>query len=582
MTIFAGIVARGRAQRPFPGAWIAHLRRNISRDPRDAPQLIEGPDYAVTWLDLHQDPEPSARVDDAGNVTLIAGDPILGWKADDEPSRSELDRLHDDFRNRRHDSLRRARGAFCAAHFDPMRRRLCLAGDRLGLRPIYYSVQPEYVVFATALRILEGARLVVRQGDLRALAESACFGYPLGPRSPIAHVRSLEAAQVVEVLPETSSSDTYWSWDDLEPTPTSEDGMCRQLSAAFRDAVAVRLDTRRHAVALLSGGLDSRCVVSALRSMDAEVDTIGFGPEGTADEALSRQVASGLQTRHFELRDGTPEFWPRMASAYTKWRQQSSADVCRSVGCELWSGEGGDRVLAPVNLSASVVAAMRHGDVERAIETYMRDEHAALPVRLFRKRMRQALNGLPQAGMREELGRRTSSDPARRFHIYVLVNEARRNIYRHFEDIDLNRYELVMPFYDAEFVRLVLSFPIDPFIAHGFYYRWLREFPVQVHAIPWQAYPTSIPCPLPLPGGLRSQWDHWFTAQQQKTLWKQQQSLADSIVNAREFPDWLLNRTLLRCARLLHRLGFRRYGYIFEAARPFVKYPPPSPSATAG
>ncbi|MGQ0834967.1 MAG: asparagine synthase-related protein [Gammaproteobacteria bacterium] len=582
MTIFAGILARGKSAGVLPEHAIEELGAKLSRHGPDAPRIVRTPRFALATIDLNVLDGPSLEVDPTGAMTVLAGDPILRNTGGGRTRGGDLHRLHEDCRAHRTSCLRDARGAFCAAHIDPAAGRVWLITDKLGLRPIYYSVQPQYVVFATAFRILSQSTLVDRRGDLQALAETACLGYPLGPRSQLAQVRSVEPGQVVEILPETMSTDAYWRWDDVEPSEATDEEFCRRLFAVFRDAISIRLGARKHAAALLSGGLDSRCVAAGLRSLDAHVDTIGFGPEGTADQIFGRQAAAAMRTRHFELTHGVPDFWPRLASAFSAWRQQAQAEACGRSGGHLWSGEGGDRVLAPVNLSARVVSAMRNGAVEAAIGTYMRDERAGLPPRLFQPRLRDHMLALPRSGIRSELERRTSHDPARRFHVYVLTNESRRNIARHFEDLDLNRFELVMPFYDSDVVQIALSHRFDPFIAHRLYYRWLAEFPPEVASVPWQAYPSSAPCPLPVPDGIRMQWDRWYSHRELQTRWQYQESLADNVLNDRKFPDWLLNRTLLRCARVLHRMGLRSYGYLFEVASPFLQYPPALPRAFGG
>ena len=53
------------------------------------------------------------------------------------------------------------------------------------------------------------------------------------------------------------------------------------------------------------------------------------------------------------------------------------------------------------------------------------------------------------------------------------------------------RLECVNPFFDAEFLRLVISAPIDPFINHRLYNSWLRCFPFTVAKIPWQSLRRS-------------------------------------------------------------------------------------------
>src|SRR2546426_839289 len=92
-----------------------------------------------------------------------------------------------------------ARVVFCAVHYHPDASRLTLITDKLGVRPLYYWIGDDHVIFATALRVLEGLADLPKQMDLRAVTEAACFGFPLGDRTPYQGVRALRAAEIVEV-----------------------------------------------------------------------------------------------------------------------------------------------------------------------------------------------------------------------------------------------------------------------------------------------------------------------------------------------------------------------------------------------
>jgi asparagine synthase (glutamine-hydrolysing) len=578
MTLFVGVLAPHAQSAPIAPEVIAELRQRLSRHAGDRPREHVGPGYAFLWIDLGLHPGRSDHVDETGAITLLAGDPLFAAATPDGDDRA-IAAFHGECREGRQVLLRSARGSFCAMHFDPVSRKLWLVGDKLGLRPIYYSLSGTYVVFATSMRVIDGCSLVPPQGDLQAVAEIACFGYPLGGRSPRAAVRSIEPNQVVEVTPGDRRTFSYWCWDEVPVQQAEPERICQELSRVFEDSIRIRLGSRARVVSMLSGGLDSRCVVACLRAAGVDVDTINFGPEGSADLILGRQAAQAMGTRHFEAERGVPDFWDRLAGSFESWRQRYGGDYPGQSCRLLWSGEGGDRVLAPVNLSATIVKHMRAGRLDEAVSTYMRAEQVGLPRRLFRSGSREKIRGLPRAGMRAQLDLRTSEDPARRFHLYVLLNESRRNIYRHFEDLDLNRYDLVMPFYDSEMVRLALSFQFDPFIGHRLYYQWLNSLPPAVTQVPWQAYPSAPRCPLPLPPDVRLQWSGWYSRSENFAQWRSHVGLAEKLLCNAHFPDRLLNRPILSLARLFLRLGIRRFGYVFEVAQPFVKYRPENPDA---
>lgn len=573
MALFAGVFGRTERGRRAIDEGFEILRATLSRRPGASPVELRGPTYRVACIAGAEEGggfESGAE----GVLTLIGGEPILArGDAGHDPAHDRR-LLHDALCRGDYNVVAKARGSFCAVHIDPARCRVEFVADKLALRPVFFSVRKDLVMFSSALRVLEAHPLVARHGALQSSVELAALGFTLGTRTALREVETLAPAQTVRVTRDGVCVSEYWRWDEIEARTAPPEAVCEALREEFERAVRLRLGTTTRATALLSGGLDSRVVVSTLRASGTRVDTINFAPAGSADLILGREAARLLGTQHFEAEFGVPEFWPRLAHAFAAWRRARRVPTAETH--RLWSGEGGDRVLAPVNLSPSVVAQMRAGETAAAIASYLRDEHVALPRRIFRAAMYPAVRDLHVRGIREEVERFRSADPARRFHLYVLCNESRQNIKAHFEDYDLHGIELVMPFYDSEFVRVALSYPIDEFLQHRLYYRWLEVLPGAPASVPWQAYPSSLPCPLVAPLRLRSQWNGWYTRRELREQQRRRRRLAKEVLRDESFPDWLLSRRTLRAARALLVARFDRFGHLFESAAPFVRNPPPS------
>lgn len=577
MTIFAGVLSRGTQPRTLPPHVVESLRLRLSRRNDAEPQLLTGDFHAFVCADFGLFEGGAVASDNEGPISLLAGDPLIERDGLAVSRPDALRELHAQWRTAATRSLRDARGSFCGVHYDPRERRLWLITDKLGLRPIFYAVLDEYVMFATSLRVLAENPLISRQGDIQGLAETACFGYPLGPRTALKAVRSLEAAEIVAVTPQTSKSITYWRWDDLPTIAASEHDMCGEIKRGFISALRLRLGNRRRAVLLLSSGLDSRCVAGCLRAEGVEVDTIGCGREGSAELVLGRQVAMALGTRHFEFGRSEAEFGAQLAAAYAAWRAGPGRNWPGDTVQRLWTGEGGDRVLAPVNLYEDVIEAMRDGDIDAAIACYMRAECTGLPRRMFRSKVQDTVRRLPAQGLRAELERYHNEDAGRRFHLYVLLTEARRNVEQDFENLDTRRVEPTMPFYDSELVRIVLQYPLDPFVRHRLYHQWLTQLPDVITRVPWQEYPGAKPCPLPMPRELATQWEDELSDDEERDIRRATIALANELIANANFPHWLLRRPVLRVARMLSRLGMTRFRYLFDVARPFVLHPPSEP-----
>jgi asparagine synthetase B (glutamine-hydrolysing) len=577
LTLFAGIVARTPGASAIPEPLVAPWAGQLGGGGCDRLEIDAGPGFSVLWVDTGGYPG-GARRGGAGSLSWLAGDPLLAGRAPVDGRALDFDRLHAVWAAGDESLLRTARGAFCGVHLDTTQRRLWLIADKLALRPLYYAELDEYVCFATSLRLLLRCPAIPRDGDLEGLVQTVTFGGALGGRTAIAAVRCVVPAQVVELRLEGRQTREYWRWDRIESVDADDDATCTDIRAAFGRAVRARLDPAGDVVSLLSGGLDSRCIVACLHEEGARVHTIGFGPPGTADHALARQVAEAFGTEHFAYSGDVPEFWSRLAAAHSSWlaatgMARSPAPSGPGAG-QVWSGEGGDRVLAPVNLTEEVIAGMRAGDPDRAIAHYLALERCHFPRRLVRRRYRDRLADLPGAGLRSAFEQYDGAEGGRRFHLYVLLEEARRNLRPHFEDFDRHRIELVMPFYDSDFVATVLRYPLDRLVRHRLYNRLMSFMPAPAASVPWQAYPGSEPCPLPLPPGIRTQWETWHTPEQQQEIRRRTLATAATVTGADPFPGWLISRPVLRAAHVLLRIGVQRYSHLFGSALPFVSHPP--------
>lgn len=579
MTLFAGMFARTSHGRAQAEAAFAALSGSLSRKPGVTPEYCRSGDISLAWIAGAGEAGGAVIRTGDGHITLVSGDPVLDCISNSRSMAADHARVHALCSVGDPRALAVARGFFCAVHFDPSVARLWLVADQLALRPVYYIVDADFVLFASALRMLEGHPLVRQVGTLQASAEVATLGFPLGTRTVLADVQMLTPAQVIEVTTEAVRIQQYRYWDRVSAREAPIDAACEELHATFRRAVQLRLGDSQEEAALLSGGLDSRVVVGVLRALGVNVQSINYAPPRSADLVLGREAARALGTKHFEVGAGVPETWQRLAYAYECWRE--AAHPGDNDGRRLWSGDGGDRVIAPVNLSPIVVAQLRAGEVRRAINTYLMEEHVALPRRLFRESLYEQVRELHLRGIEAEISRLDCKDPGRRFHLYVLGNESRGNIRNHFEDYDLHGIEIVMPFYDSEFVKVALSHSFDMFLQHRLYLQWLQHLPAAIGSVPWQAYPTSLPCPLPMPEGLQSQWEAWHTPAEAALKRRRQREAARDLLRHRPFPGWLVNRPVLWLAWALACVGIDNYSHLFGSARPFVRYPPEGVAAGA-
>ena len=571
MSLLAGAFRRS-ADACLSNALCESVARALSRNPDEQLDSFRDGRCFLVKADVGAFGERAFHRDAAG-VSIMAGEPLLRRPEAAPRSRSaDLAELHMAFQLRDWEPLRRARGVFCAASYRTDDGSLLLTTDKLGIRPMFYWANEHLVVFATALRILEQVQGIERMMDARAVTELAAFGFPLADRTPYAATTLLMPGEVIEFTSGEPQRQAYWRWDDVQPSGSTTDDLAATAYNRFQDAVTIRARSDRRTIAYLSGGLDSRAVVTSLRERGMAVHTFNFGMAGTQDQVFGADYARQIGTKHTEVATapGQPEWSMLMAEAWRRSGYEETAGVERPQ--IVWSGDGGSVVLGHVYLEQRMVQLARAGQVSALVELLNQKWGAEVSSRLFRPEVYESLRGVTRHGLMQGLSAIASSDPGRSLHLFLLYNDQRRHLSHHFETLDLHRLEFELPFFDSEFVTSVLSVPVDVCLRHTFYMRWLREFPAVIASVPWQAYPGHEPCPLPVPDRLEYQWNRERARSVATVHRRDLVARTARMLAASEFPDDVINRKFLRLASWLHRLEWRDFGYLIRTAEQYYRY----------
>jgi asparagine synthase (glutamine-hydrolysing) len=572
MTIFAGMLARG-VSGVVPLSARHALRSLVSRNGNDHIEEIERPELHLVKFDLGVLSGSGLLRDTDGSIAMLAGDPLYAPEGEERTAGRERDlvQLHAGWGRRDWLALRHCTGTFCAAMYNPVERSLTLISDRLGARPIYYWIGPDYVVFSTALRILEGMAEVPRRMDLRGVSEIACFGVPLADRTAYADVRTIREAEVIEVGPTEVRKTCYWRWDQLPQNDMDSDELADLVYRRFVRAVQRRLGDDRTVAAFLSGGLDSRAVVAVLRKLDVSVHTINWAAPGSQDRVFGSQIAKVLGSTHWE----TPSIIESEVEPLSKVREWLRSELVQSRPPDrsgvVWSGGGGSVGVGHVYLNRSAVDEFRSGRVRESVEEFLRYNSFGLPKRMFVKDLAVRLGHFPHEGMEAELTRLECQDPGRSLHLFLMFNDQRRHTAEHLENIDIDRIEFLEPFYDSHFLEPILSAEVGGFLGHAFYMEWLKRFPPAATAVAWQTYPNHMQCPIAAHAGLDYQWNKEIGG----ISWEQRISAFRwvlRLVLTRDFPSAVFDRGRLLAAGAATALGVGDYSYLQQVANIFWRY----------
>jgi asparagine synthase (glutamine-hydrolysing) len=176
------------------------------------------------------------------------------------------------------DAVERLNGDFAFALWDPNRRRLTLARDYLGQRPLHYHQGRDLFAFASMAKGLHALPDIPYAPDIEIATNFVALMPETGSRTFFAGIHKVEAGQIVTVTPEGVTSRKYWR-PNLEPlTLKNDQEYAEALRAQLDRAVRVRLRGAENRVAsTLSGGLDSSAVTAtAARLVDSNAKVIAF------------------------------------------------------------------------------------------------------------------------------------------------------------------------------------------------------------------------------------------------------------------------------------------------------------------
>lgn len=571
MSVFAGVFAR-RPEVRITDDICAAVERALSRHPNETYERFRDAKCFLCKVDVGAYGEPAFN----GNSTtasMLTGEPLLAHAGSGRRSRSiDLDELTTALVRDDHAVLHRARGVFGLALYDAAARSLTLATDKLGIRPVYYWLDDNYVVFGSALRILEEIPLVPKVMDVRAVAEVNAFGFAIADRTPYSDIRLLGPGDLIRIDARSARIQRYWRWDHVKRSSAALDQLIDSAYETFMEAISLRCGGDKTTIAFLSGGLDSRTIVTALQHRGLRVHTFNFSVKGLQDQVFSRLFAERAATLHTESpMTPTQSVTARlMANAIgaSKLIEQTPPERPQLV----WSGDGGSVTVGHVYLNPAMIEKVRAGDISGAMDLGVNGWGSPLPHRLITSDVLEVLDGAPRRALLDEFNALASDDAGRALHLVLMLNDQHRHLAQHFEDIDQSRLEYQLPFFDSSFVESVLKIPIEESLRHQLYMKWLKRFPELVTSVPWQAYPGHEPCPLPAPSGVVYQWGKTVSRYVRNAERRDLVEHANRILGAKNFPRAILRKSYLRAAKWMYQLRLRDVGYVLRSAKLFFNY----------
>ena len=252
------------------------------------------------------------------------------------------------------DLTRRLRGMFAFAIWDHPARKLTMVRDRLGVKPLLYSVSGKKLAFASTARALAVADFA---GDIDpdAVLEFLEFAWVSEDRCIFRNVKKLAPATILEWQNGRISERRYWSLPASGSRPVRFDDAVAETEELLLDAVRIRLEADVPVGALLSGGVDSTLICWAMSKLGANIRSFTVGTPGDpADESSDARATAkllGISHEVIELPPGEQPALDDLINAYGEPFACSSAlamlrvsKAVKGKATVLLTGDGGDDV----------------------------------------------------------------------------------------------------------------------------------------------------------------------------------------------------------------------------------------------
>lgn len=290
--------------------------------------------------------------------------------------------------------IARLHGMFALALWDSQRRRLLLARDRAGKKPLYYTRVGGDLLFASEIKALLCDPRVPRRADPQALADFLSIRYVPGPATLFQGIYKLQPGHWLLYDRETWHEECYWDFA-FEPLKQGHKTALPTYLAGIRQHIQRSVEERMIGDmppgAFLSGGVDSSIIVGIMSQFSArplKTFAVGFATPGYSELPYARLVAEQFGTEHHELVIGSaelPAYWPLLT-----WHRDEPVSEPSDLGVYLisqlarqhvktvLSGEGGDELFAGYPKYAAdglaryyqlLPAPLRHGLISCLVES---------------------------------------------------------------------------------------------------------------------------------------------------------------------------------------------------------------------
>src|SRR3990172_92374 len=203
------------------------------------------------------------------------------------------------------DCVKRFNGMFAIALWDDSRKRIFLARDRLGVKPLFYYFDSRWLLFASEIKSILKFHAVDRQLDRQAISDFLSMNYVPLPRTPFQKIKSLLPGHYLIHENDNTTIQKYWDIECGAREIKDEEELASQLEEIIEQSVRKRMIADVPLGAFLSGGLDSSSIVYFMRKYSTaplKTFNVAFDESSYDESEFAHMLAKKLDTTHFEVR----------------------------------------------------------------------------------------------------------------------------------------------------------------------------------------------------------------------------------------------------------------------------------------
>ena len=364
-------IYNAQTQEPVSQTFIERMTRLIShRGPDDSGAYLDGPlglGFArLSIIDLESGHQPMSN--ETGEIWIVFNGEIWNYKALRKEflekghrfrTNSDTETIIHAYEEYGVDCIAHLHGMFGLAIWDVTRRRLLLARDRVGKKPLYYARVDGNLIFASEIKSLLCHPQVKRRVDVQALADFLSVRYVPGPATLFANISKVLPGHLILCENGEFKEHCYWDFTFGKTEDHSVEDYIHGIRQHIHHAVEERMMADVPLGAMLSGGVDSSIItgiMSQLMNEPVKTFSVGFDVPGYSELPYARLVAQYFGTDHHDLIvkcSDLSAYWPLLT-----WHRDEPVSEPSDIGVYLvsklakqhvkvvLSGEGGDELFA--------------------------------------------------------------------------------------------------------------------------------------------------------------------------------------------------------------------------------------------